>query len=136
MLYTMSMQNKQNDSDPKVHIVEAMQFSDKNSLEVFDKVASGEQIAAFDRVNAIQNLLAFSSRDWGEPKELWDIWEAAFGKNESEDDEDDSLKLTEDNASELLVAIQDALNNLPDDLADDMEINQMKHLAFSGQSKA
>lgn len=136
MLYNTTMHDKQNDPEPVARTMQAMEFSDMSSMEVFDKVADGEEIATLDRVEAIRDLLAFSSRDWDEQKGLWDIWEAAFGKDDLENPGSDSLKLTEDDANELLVAIQDALNNLPDDLAADMEINQMKQLAFSGKSKA
>ena len=136
VLYTIVMHDQHNDSDPKVRRMNALEFSDKSSFELFEKTANGNQISAVERVSAIRDLLALSSLDWGQRKELWDIWEAAFGKNESEDDEGDKPKLTEDEATGRLMDVQDVLNRLPENFSNIMEINQMKQLAFSGRNNA
>ncbi len=133
MVYNPNMNNKTNNranTNPDTVKIMSTEFSNTSSMNIFDKVANGEQPTALDRTNAIRDVLAFSSRDWSAYEQLDNIYNAAYG--EYDPDRQDP-ELTAEDANEFLAAVQGALQELPEDWADDMEINQLKKLAFSGE---
>lgn len=58
--------------------VSTSQISEREATELLEKIARGESVAAEERLDIIQKILAFSSRDWSTDPELWLLYSVAF----------------------------------------------------------
>jgi hypothetical protein len=72
------------------HILFTSCLRDEVISKMYARLQRGEEVPDSERINAIQDILAYSAKDWGEDPELQAIYDIAFGKMDPPEEPEDS----------------------------------------------
>ena len=64
----------------KKDILLTTEIADSSVHSLLRRIEKGENVTASERLDVIQNILAFSPRDWSVDEELWALYQVALNE--------------------------------------------------------
>lgn len=81
-----------NKKTPRNTAIFTTAISMSKSARLLKRIRDGKKVTAKERLDVIQDILAFSPRDWSTDEELWLLYRVAMN-NGSEDEKEDKEEI-------------------------------------------